>query len=116
MVDDEIDVDVLADCEVDDTVDVDMKVGNEGDVADDDKDVEEVEALENIVIVEEGAWDININHSRKCFWNQNISQFKVYYTIVVISVVVVVDVVDFKVDVVFYFTVVTFSLKFSSAF
>ena len=54
MVDDEIDVDVLADCEVDDTVDVDMKVGNEGDVADDDKDVEEVEALENIVIVEVG--------------------------------------------------------------
>ena len=54
MVDDEIDVDVLADCKVDDTVDVDMKVGNEGDIADDDKDVEEVEALESIVIVEVG--------------------------------------------------------------
>ena len=51
MVDDEIDIDVVADGEVDDTVEVDMKVDNEGDVADDDKDVEEVEALENIVII-----------------------------------------------------------------
>ena len=32
-----------------------MKVDNKGDVADDDKDVEEVEALENIVIIKEGA-------------------------------------------------------------
>ena len=55
MVDDEIDIDVVADGEVDDTVEVDMKVDNEGDVADDDKDVEEVEALENIVIIKEGA-------------------------------------------------------------
>ena len=46
MVDDEIDVDEVADGEVDDTVEVDMKVDNEGDVAIDDKDVEEVEALE----------------------------------------------------------------------
>ena len=65
MVDDEIDVDEVADGEVDDTVEVDMKVDNEGDVADDDKDVEEVEALENIVIIKEGAWDKNINHPRK---------------------------------------------------
>ena len=36
----------MADGEVDDTVEVDMKVDNEGDVAIDDKDVEEVEALE----------------------------------------------------------------------
>ena len=42
-----------------------MKVDNKGDVADDDKDVEEVEALENIVIIKEGAWDKNINHPRK---------------------------------------------------
>ena len=50
MVDDEIDIDVVADGEVDDTVEVDMKVDNEGDVADDDKDVEEVEALEKRLI------------------------------------------------------------------
>ena len=49
MVDDEIDIDVVADGEVDDTVEVDMKVDNEGDVADDDKDVEEVDALEKNV-------------------------------------------------------------------
>ena len=49
MVDDEIDVDEVADGEVDDTVEVDMKVDNEGDVADDDKDVEEVDALEKNV-------------------------------------------------------------------
>ena len=35
----------MADGEVDDTVEVDMKVDNEGDVADDDKDFEEVVAL-----------------------------------------------------------------------
>ena len=40
----------MADGEVDDTVEVDMKVDNEGDVADDDKDVEEVEALEKRLI------------------------------------------------------------------
>ena len=45
MVDDEIDIDVVADGEVDDTVEVDMKVDNEGDLADDDKDFEEVVAL-----------------------------------------------------------------------
>ena len=55
MVNDKIDVDVVSDGEVDDTVEVDMKVDNEGDVADDDKNVEEVEALENIVIIKEGA-------------------------------------------------------------
>ena len=50
MVNDKIDVDVVSDGEVDDTVEVDMKVDNEGDVADDDKDVEEVEALEKRLI------------------------------------------------------------------
>ena len=50
MVYDEIDIDVVADGEVDDTVEVDMKVDTEGDVADDDKNVEEVEALENSFI------------------------------------------------------------------
>ena len=55
MVNDEIDVVVLADGEVDDTVDVDMNGDNEGEVADDDKNVEEVETLENFVTVEEGA-------------------------------------------------------------
>ena len=55
MFNDEIDVVVLADGEVDDTVDVDMKGDNEGEVADDDKNVEEVETLENFVTVEEGA-------------------------------------------------------------
>ena len=44
MVDDEIDVNVMDDGEVYDTVEVDMKVNNEGDVTDDNKDVEEVEA------------------------------------------------------------------------
>ena len=44
MVDDEIDVNVRDDGEVYDTVEVDMKVNNEGDVTDDNKDVEEVEA------------------------------------------------------------------------
>ena len=55
MVNDKIDVDVMADGEVDDTVEFDMKVDNEGEVADDDKNVEEVETLENFVTVEEGA-------------------------------------------------------------
>ena len=45
MVNDKIDVDVMADGEVDDTVEFDMKVDNEGEVADDDKDFEEVVAL-----------------------------------------------------------------------
>ena len=49
LVDDEMDVDGVADGELDDTVEVDMKVDNEGDVADDDKDVEEVDALEKNV-------------------------------------------------------------------
>ena len=44
MVDDEIDVNVMDDGEVYDTVEVDMKVNNEGDVTDDNKDVDEVEA------------------------------------------------------------------------
>ena len=44
MVDDEIDVNVMDDGEVYDTVEVDMKGNNEGDVTDDNKDVEEVEA------------------------------------------------------------------------
>ena len=38
----------MADGEVDDTVEVDIKVDNEGDVADDDKYFEEMEALKNV--------------------------------------------------------------------
>ena len=49
LLDDEIDVDEVTDGEVDDTAEVELKVDNEGDVADDDKDVEEVDALEKNV-------------------------------------------------------------------
>ena len=72
-----------------------MKVDNKGDVADDDKDFEEVVAL------------------KKCYTFFFFSQCKVNYTIVVISVVVVVEVVDIAVV---YFIVVTFSIKFYSGY
>ena len=68
MVDDEIDIDVVADGEVDDTVEVDMKVDNEGDVADDDKYFEEMEALKKMLI------------TKIILFKAKVSLFKVKYT------------------------------------
>ena len=68
MVDDEIDVDEVADGEVDDTVEVDMKVDNEGDVADDDKYFEEMEALKKMLI------------TKIILFKAKVSLFKVKYT------------------------------------